>query len=100
MIVLCFEPLTYPTYLDKRHLGSLDISPPLSVDLLPSLPPDSMRKPRGTSAASSLEGCDEYMDPPRVDKDTQTGGKECVVASPSLLPLYKILPTEIMDKKT
>ena len=56
------------TYLDKRHLGSLDISPPLSVDLLPSLPPDSMRKPRGTSAGSSLEGWDENIDPPRVTK--------------------------------
>ena len=25
----------HPTYLDKRHFGSFDISPPLSVDLLP-----------------------------------------------------------------
>ena len=54
----------HPTYLDKRHFGSFDISPPLSVDLLPSLPADSTRNPRGTSAGSSFGGCEENSDPP------------------------------------
>ena len=53
-----------PTYLDKRHFGSFDISPPLSVDLLSSLPADPIRNPRGTSVGSSFDGCEENSDPP------------------------------------
>ncbi len=54
--------------MDKRHFGSFDISPPLSVDLLPSLPADSTRYPRGTSAGSNFDGCEENSDPPGISK--------------------------------
>ena len=68
-----FSHFLHPTYLDKRHFGSFDISPPLSVDLLPSLPADSTRNPRGTSAGSSFDGCEENSDPPEVSKHVSAG---------------------------
>ena len=52
------------SHLLGQDFGSFDVSPPLSVDLLPSLPADSTRNPRGTSAGSSFDGCEENSDPP------------------------------------